>query len=67
MYVCIKRKILHVSVVVDYPDKRLSNFAIEYLRENEKVCEIIFACSYEAKVESFKPKKRFEHLMTLSF
>ena len=29
----------------------------EYLRENEKVCETVFACSYGAQVESFKQKK----------
>ena len=30
---------------------------IEYLRENEKVCKTVFACSYRAQVESFKQKK----------
>ena len=29
----------------------------EYLRENEKVRETVFACSYGAQVESFKQKK----------
>ena len=28
----------------------------EYLRENEKVRETVFACSYGAQVESFKQK-----------
>ena len=37
---------------------RFSNIAIEYLRENEKVCETVFACSYGAQIESFKQEKR---------
>ena len=37
-----------VRVVVDYADTRFSNFAIEYFRENEKVRETVFACSYWA-------------------
>ena len=40
----IKKKI-RVRVVVDYGDTRISNFAIEYLCKNEKVCETVFACS----------------------
>ena len=31
-------------------------FAIEYLRENGKVRETVFACSYRAQFESFKQK-----------
>ena len=27
-------------------------------RENEKVCETVFACSYGAQIESFKQEKR---------
>ena len=30
--------------------------AIEYLGENENFRETVFACSYGAQVESFKPK-----------
>ena len=50
------KKNLCVRVVVDYADTGFSIFAIEYLRENENVCKTVFACSYGAKVESFKPK-----------
>ena len=35
---------------------RFSNVGIEYLHENEKICEVVFACSYEAQVEPFKQK-----------
>ena len=35
---------------------RFSNFAIEYLRANEKVPETVFAHSYRAQVETFKQK-----------
>ena len=47
-----------VGVVVDYADtcRQISNFASEYLRENQKVRETDFACTYEAQVESFKQK-----------
>ena len=44
---------------------RFSNFAIEYLRENEKVRETVFVCSYGAQVESLKQKK-VKNVMTLS-
>ena len=38
-----------VREVVDYEDTHISNFVIEYLDENEKVCDIAFACcSYGA-------------------
>ena len=37
-----------VHVVIDYSDTGFSIFAIEYLRENEKVRETVFDCSYEA-------------------
>ena len=47
-------------------DKQFSNFAIEYFRENEKVCETVFVCSYGAQVESFKAKKMVKILVTLS-
>ena len=46
-----EKKNLHVSVVVD-----CTNFAIEYLRENEEFRESIFACSYGAQVEYFQQK-----------
>ena len=39
-------------------DMRFSNFAIEYLRENEKVCETVFACLFVAQIESFKKTKK---------
>ena len=41
-----RKKNSGVSIVVDYADTGFSNFAIEYLRENEKVRETVFACSY---------------------
>ena len=34
-------KILSVRVIVEYADMRFSIFAIEYLRENEKVLETV--------------------------
>ena len=37
---------------------RFSNIAIEYIRENKKVRETVFACSYGAQVGSFKQEKR---------
>ena len=38
-----------VREVVDYEDTHISNFVIEYLDENEKVCDIAFdCCSYGA-------------------
>ena len=40
---------------------------MEYLRENEKVRETVFACSYGAQVEYFKQKKQMvKNLVTLS-
>ena len=51
------KKNLGVRVVLDYADTGFSNFAIKYLRENEKVRETVFACSYGAQVESFKQIK----------
>ena len=39
--------ILSVRVIVEYADMRFSIFAIEYLRENEKVLETVFA--FQAK------------------
>ena len=65
MKALVPKEKLRVGVVVDFADTRFSNFAIEYLRENETVCETIFACSYRAQVESFK-QKMFENLVTLS-
>ena len=46
-----------MRVRVDYADMRFLNIVIEYLRENEKVCETVFACSYGTQVESVKEKK----------
>ena len=41
-----------VCIVVDYADTQFSNFTIEYLHENKKICETVCAC-----FESFRPKK----------
>ena len=49
------KKNLHVHVV--HVDMQFSNFTIEYLFENEKVRETVFACSYVAQVESWNKKK----------
>ena len=40
--------------VVEYADSRISNFAIEYLREKEKVSDTGFACSFGVQVETFQ-------------
>ena len=45
---------MSACVVVDYADTPFWNFAIKYLRKNEKVNETIFARSYGAQVKSFK-------------
>ena len=37
-------------------ESNFSNFAIEYLCENEKVRETIFVCSYKAQAESVQHK-----------
>ena len=51
------KKNVCIRVVNDYADTQFSNFAIEYLHENEKLWESAFACSYGgAQVESFKQK-----------
>ena len=55
-----------VRIVVDYGDTGFSIFAIKYLRENEKVCEIVFACSYGAQVEYIEHNKMVKNLVTLS-
>ena len=52
----LKKKLL-VCVLVDYADTQFSNFAIEYLRENEKVHKTVFACSYGTQIEYFKQQK----------
>ena len=49
-----------VRVAVNYVDMRFSNFAIEYLRENEIFRETVFA-----QVESCKQKRMVENLVTL--
>ena len=56
----------YADTIVDYADTGFSSFAIEYLRENEKFRETVFACSYGAQVVTFKPKKMDENLVTLS-
>ena len=45
---------MQVSAKSDCP---FPNFAFKYLREDEKFRETVFACSYGAQVESFKPRK----------
>ena len=50
------KQYLCVCIVNDYVDTKISNFGIEYLRENEKVREIGFACSHGVQAESFKQK-----------
>ena len=49
-----------------FPSMQFSNFAIEYLFENEKVLETVLACSYGAHVESLKQKIMLENLLTRS-
>ena len=39
---------------------------IEYLHENEKVRETVFACSFEAQIKYILSKKMVKHLATLS-
>ena len=39
---------LRVRIVVDYADTRISSCVIEYVRENEKVCE---TKTFEQKIE----------------
>ena len=46
-----------VRVVVASADMWFSNFAIEYLCENETVRETVYACSYGAQVESVQQTK----------
>ena len=45
-----------VSVVKDYADTQEIISLWKYLCENEKFRETVFACSYSAQVESFRPK-----------
>ena len=66
MKISLSKEKAGVRVVVDYADTKFSNVAIDYLRENEKFRETVFACSYGAQVEYFKPKKLVENLLTLS-
>ena len=51
-----KEKNFFACVAIDNVDMRFLNFAIEYLHKNEKVRETVFACSYEAQVESLSKK-----------
>ena len=55
------KKTSGARVVADYAENRFSNFAIEYLRENEKFRETLFACSYGAQ-----EKKIDKNVVTLS-
>ena len=57
---------MSACVVVDYADTPFWNFAIKYLRKNEKVNETIFARSYGAQVKSFKLNFFLKNLVTLS-
>ena len=56
----------HFFNIKKTPPGRFLNFTIEYLRKNKKVRETVFACSYGAKVESFKQKIVVKNLVTLS-
>ena len=56
MKTAVSKKNSGVCVFIDYADTGFSNFVIEYLRENEKFRETVFACAYEAQVE-FLAKK----------
>ena len=48
-------------------DTGFSNFAIEYLRENEKVRETVFACSFHMGPRSnLLSQKMVKNLVTLS-
>ena len=49
-------KKLCVRVVVDYADTRFSNFAIEYLRENEKFCETFLSIHMGPRSNLYSPK-----------
>ena len=51
-----KEKNFFACVAIDNVYMRFLNFAIEYLHKNEKVRETVFACSYEAQVESLSKK-----------
>ena len=54
---------------VDYTDTftKWTHICHKYLRENKKIFETIFACSYGALVEFFDQKnKSVENLVTLS-
>ena len=57
-----KEKFACQPVVVDM---QFLNFANEYLRENEKFRETVFACLYGAQVEFFE-EKSVDNLVTLS-
>ena len=56
MKMSVSKENVHVCVIVDNAYSRFSNFAIEYLCKNKKVCETVFACSWGAQVESLKQK-----------
>ena len=51
-----KKNVSHSTVV----DDRTHDFAMENLRDNENVLEIIFVCSYWDQAEYFKQKKLFK-------
>ena len=61
----LKQK-LRFRVVNDCSDKRFSAFAIEYLQENKKVRETVFAWSYGSLDESFQQIKMTKNIVTLS-
>ena len=50
----------HAEIVVDY-----DVCVVEYLRENKKGRETVFASSYWAQVKSVKQKIMVENLLTL--
>ena len=53
MKISISKEKSGVRTVNEYVDTWFSNFAIEYLLENETFPTTVFACSYDAQVESF--------------
>ena len=48
---------IYAYAAVDYVDTRISNYAIEYLRENENIRDYFWACSLGTKKEYFKQQK----------
>ena len=54
----------HVGVVFDYTDKQISNFTIEYLRENKKFAKRF--CLFILGPDRVFQAKIVENLVTLS-